>query len=144
MGLKNSQYQTIMRSYEQKQLRSHDLLNSHYEDVYRVIPEFRALDESISNLSIRRGRQLLNGDEHAIDSLHEELSALRKRKKELLKAPAFRMIIWNPSMNAAFVKTPATSTIKSAVASKKLSLTCFTVSRTCLKFSNTRTLTHFH
>ena len=54
MGLKNSQYQAIMRSYEQKQLRSHDLLNSHYEEVCRVLPEFRTLDESISDLSIRR------------------------------------------------------------------------------------------
>lgn len=89
MGLKNSQYQAIMRSYEQKQLRSHDLLNSHYEEVCRVLPEFRTLDESISDLSIRRGKQLLNGDDHAVDSLHEELSTLRERKKALLKSAGF-------------------------------------------------------
>jgi len=89
VGLKNSQYQAIMRSYEQKQLRSHDLLNSHYEEVCRVLPEFRTLDESISDLSIRRGKQLLNGDDHAVDSLHEELAILRERKKALLKSAGF-------------------------------------------------------
>ena len=78
-----------MRSYEQKQLRSHDLLNSHYEEVCRVLPEFRTLDESISDLSIRRGKQLLNGDDHAVDSLHEELATLRERKKALLKSAGF-------------------------------------------------------
>ena len=35
MGLKNSQYQAIMRKYEQKQLRNHDILTQHYEEVYR-------------------------------------------------------------------------------------------------------------
>ena len=128
MGLKNSQYQAIMRSYEQKQLRSHDLLNSHYEEVCRVLPEFRTLDESISDLSIRRGKQLLNGDDHAVDSLHEELSTLRERKKALLKSAGFPDDYRNRSMNAASVKIQATLTTRSAAASKKQSPICFTVS----------------
>ena len=37
MGLKNSQYQAIMRKYEQKQLRNHDILTQHYEEVYRQL-----------------------------------------------------------------------------------------------------------
>ena len=52
MGLKNSQYQAIMRDYEQKQLRSHDILIQHHKDVYEKCPEFQILDESISVLSI--------------------------------------------------------------------------------------------
>lgn len=50
MGLNNSQYQEIMRSYEQKQFRSHDILNKHYQEVYEKLPEFRSLDESIGIL----------------------------------------------------------------------------------------------
>ena len=45
MGLKNSQYQAIMRKYEQKQLRNHDILTQHYEEVYRQLPEFKSLDD---------------------------------------------------------------------------------------------------
>ena len=39
MALKNSQYDTIMREYEQKQLHSQDVLNAHYQRVYDCIPE---------------------------------------------------------------------------------------------------------
>lgn len=61
MGLKNSQYQAIMRKYEQKQLRNHDILTQHYEEVYRQLPEFKSLDDSISILSVQYGKRLLNG-----------------------------------------------------------------------------------
>ena len=60
MGLKNSQYQAIMREYEQKQLRNHDILTQHYEKVYRELPEFKSLDDSISILSVQYGKRLLN------------------------------------------------------------------------------------
>ena len=34
MALTNSQYDAIMRMYEKKQLRSHDLLNEHFHEIY--------------------------------------------------------------------------------------------------------------
>lgn len=89
MGLKNSQYQEIMRSYEQKRLRSHDILTRHYKEVYEKLPEFQSLDESIGILSVQYGKRLLNGDEHAVTSLKEELAILRNRKSELLKSAGF-------------------------------------------------------
>ena len=89
MGLTNSQYQTIMREYEQKQLKSHDILTQHYEDVYKKLPEFKSLDESISIMSVQYGRRLLDGDEGALDSLKEELSILRSSKQQLLTSAGF-------------------------------------------------------
>lgn len=89
MGLKNSQYQAIMRDYEQKQLRSHDILIQHYKDVYEKCPEFQILDESISVLSIQYGKKLLNGDDNALESLRKELEVLRRRKQELLNNSGF-------------------------------------------------------
>ncbi|HAX52503.1 ATP-binding protein [Muricomes intestini] len=89
MGLKTSQYQTIMRGYEQKQLHSRDILQSRYEEVCRKLPEFKALDNSISVLSVQYGKKLLGGDERAIDSLKEELATLRNSKQELLDLGGF-------------------------------------------------------
>ena len=89
MGLKNSQYQAIMRKYEQKQLRNHDILTQHYEEVYRQLPEFKSLDYSISILSVQYGKRLLNGDQKAISSLKEELAILRASKQELLRSSGF-------------------------------------------------------
>lgn len=89
MGLKASQYQAIMRDYEQRQLRSHDILTKHYKEVYTKLPEFKSLDDSISNLSVKYGRKLLGGDDKAVDSLKNELSLLRSAKKKLLKSGGF-------------------------------------------------------
>lgn len=89
MGLTNSQYQTVMRSYEQKQLRSHDIMDRRYAEVCERLPEFQKLDESISELSVRYGRRLLDGDENAVGALKEELAACRKKKQLLLESAGF-------------------------------------------------------
>ena len=89
MALKNSQYYAIMREYEQRQLKNHDIQTARYEEVYRKLPEFKSLDESISILSVQYGKKLLNGDSHALDSLKEELEILRGSKKDLLVSAGF-------------------------------------------------------
>lgn len=96
MGLKNSQYQAIMRAYEQKQLRSHDIYTQRYEEVCQCIPQFQTLDKSIAQLSLQYGRRLLSGDEKAIDSLKEELNELRNNKAELLASAGFPMNYLEP------------------------------------------------
>ena len=62
MALNNSQYDTIMRSYEQKQLHNQDRLFRHYEEIYRKIPEIKEIDDSISSLSVEKAKLLLNGE----------------------------------------------------------------------------------
>lgn len=89
MGLKTSQYDAIMRDYEQKQSRSRNLLNRHYEDVYEKVPGFKDIEDSISLLAVQYGKKLLNGDERAVTSLKEELSILRSSKKSLLQSSGF-------------------------------------------------------
>lgn len=89
MGLKASQYQAIMRDYEQRQLHNRHILDRHYEEVFKKLPEYKSIDESISKLSVKYGKKLLNGDDKAVDMLKEELACLRGRKKALLHAGAF-------------------------------------------------------
>ena len=82
MALKNSQYYALMREYEQTRLKNHDLQMKRYEEVYKKLPEFKSLDESISILSVQYGKKMLNGDPKALSSLKEELAILRQNKKE--------------------------------------------------------------
>lgn len=89
MGLKPSQYNAIMRDYEKRQLHNHNLLMERYREVYKKLPEFKSLDDSISILSVQYGKRLLNGDEQAIESLKEELAILRSSKQALLKSGGF-------------------------------------------------------
>ena len=44
MALTNSQYDTIMRIYEQKRLRTHDLLTRRYNEIYEQIPRIHEID----------------------------------------------------------------------------------------------------
>lgn len=46
MGLRNAQYHAIMREYEKRQLKSHDIQTARYEEVYTKLPEFKSLDDS--------------------------------------------------------------------------------------------------
>lgn len=89
MGLNTSQYQSVMRIYEQKQSKSRSILRSRYEEVYAKSPEFKALDESVSALSVQHGKRLLNGDTQAVDALKKEMAVLRKSKQELLCSCGF-------------------------------------------------------
>ena len=89
MGLKTSQYNAIMREYEQRQLKNHNIQTARYKEVYEKLPEFKELDDSISILSVQYGRKLLGGDEKAVDSLKEELAILRSSKRSLLVSAGF-------------------------------------------------------
>ena len=104
MALKNSQYDTIMREYEQKQLHSQDVLNAHYQRVYDCIPEIRDLENAISHLSVQKARNLLEGDETALSSLKEEISMLCQKKSALLSSYGFPEDYLEPSYECADCK----------------------------------------
>ena len=84
MALKNMQHDMIMRSYEQKHLRNQNLLLQRYKEIYEHIPEFKEIEDSISFLSVQQAKKLLDGDEHALNTLHLELSRLIEKKQQLL------------------------------------------------------------
>lgn len=84
MPLTNSQYNTLMRSYEEKRLKNRDLQNLHYEKAYALIPELKSLDESISLHSLNQARKLLDGDTCALSDLRAQLASLSAKREALL------------------------------------------------------------
>ena len=54
MALSNSQYDHLMRTYEQKQLDNEFQLRKRYEKAYALIPELEEVDHSISSLSVKK------------------------------------------------------------------------------------------
>ena len=89
MALNNSQYDTIARIYEQKQLYSRDLLDKRCKTVYNRIPELKEVHDSISLLSVNQARKLLAGDTRALEDLKIQIRALSKKKIDLLLAHGF-------------------------------------------------------
>lgn len=59
MALTNSQYDAIMRSYEEKQRIARHQLEHNTEMVYQKIPTYEALDRQIAIISIEQGKNCL-------------------------------------------------------------------------------------
>ena len=89
MSLTNSQYNAIIRSYEEKQRKARYLQEEHTAQVYAAIPEYEELERQVSSTSITQGRKLLSGDSNALLELKEQLKILSTKKAELLKAHGF-------------------------------------------------------
>lgn len=89
MPLTNSQYNAIMRTYEEKQRKSRHLQDERLAAVYASVAGYEALDHEVSAVSIAQGRRLLNGDAAALDELKSRLASLSLQKKELLKKSGY-------------------------------------------------------
>ena len=89
MGLNESQYQAIMRIYEQRQLKSQDIMRERHAELCRRFPEYAELESSMASLSVQQGRLLLNGDDNALATLHDQLHELRMRQQAILRAGSY-------------------------------------------------------
>ena len=54
MALSNSQYDQLMRDYEQLQLDNEHELRLRFDEVYAKIPKLRTIDDTISSLSVEK------------------------------------------------------------------------------------------
>lgn len=97
MPLTNSQYNALMRIYEEKQAKSRDRLNLHYDRAYERIPALRSIDDSISACSLKQARKLLEGDDTALASLKQELHNLSGERIRLLAEGGFPSDYLEPS-----------------------------------------------
>lgn len=84
MAMNNSQFDAIMREYDKLQLQHQYELNKRFEEVYSIIPEYKALEESIPSISMSYTRRLLEGDGTARNALKAELAEISSKKKQLL------------------------------------------------------------
>ena len=89
MALTNSQYDTIMRIYEQKRLRTHDLLTRRYNEIYEQIPRIHEIDNEISHLGVANARALIDGNTDAPAQFRRQLHALTVEKEALLLASGY-------------------------------------------------------
>lgn len=89
MALNNSQYESIIKGYERARDESRFLLDSRKQQVWREIPEYRQLSESIGSVSVSYGRRMLEGDEGALSELHVKLAEIASRQKQLLTEHGF-------------------------------------------------------
>ncbi len=84
MPLNNNQYDSIIRTYEEKQNKNRYLLEERRSYVYQKIDGYKELADSIASISVQQGRKLLSGDETALTELRRLLRELSEAKNGLL------------------------------------------------------------
>ena len=85
MGLTNSQYDMIMKTYEERQYTGRQALDARRAFVNKNLPEYGEISSQISSLSIEQASKLLEGDETALSELKVALALLREKKANILK-----------------------------------------------------------
>ena len=83
---RQTQYNSIMRLYEQRQTKNRHLRDERLHYVYTHVTGYQKLDESVATLSVAQGKKMLNGDPNALSELKESLHKLTNDKQRLLNA----------------------------------------------------------
>lgn len=89
VALNNSQYESIIRSYEQTRDYNRHLLEDRREEVYHAVPGYRKLDDSVCEMSVSAVKLMLNGDDKALEQLKAQLSQITVQKTLLLADAGF-------------------------------------------------------
>ena len=89
MSLNNSQYNAIMRIYNQRQFQDKYEQDQRREEVYQKVPQIRQIEDEISSQAVRCARKLLDGDTNAKEELKQHIEDQREQKEVLLSAFGF-------------------------------------------------------
>ena len=84
MALSNSQYDTIKRIYDNRQLARHYEQEKRLNYVNENVDGFREVNESISSLCIKKAELLLEGQTSALSDLKDAIAVLKQQKEALL------------------------------------------------------------
>lgn len=84
MALNTSQYNAIMREYDQLNSIHQYELSKRTDEIYEKIPEYEALSQSVPSLAMACTLKTIDGDLLAKDAAKKELNRIKARKQELL------------------------------------------------------------
>ncbi len=84
MGLSNSQYNAIMRVYEQRRLNDKREQDERIREVYARDPKIEEISDAVTATMAEAARSVLSGEKDKADQLKEEAAVLRERKAAAL------------------------------------------------------------
>ena len=91
MSLTNQQYDALMRLYNQKQLRNHQIVTDRTKELYAAVPELSALDAEVSQTSVSSLASILEGGNasQAQAKAHDRLESLKAKRTDLIVKAGF-------------------------------------------------------
>lgn len=104
MALNQSQYNAILRMYDQKQLHNRRIMEERRNEILSRLPRIKEIEDSISSLSVKQARKLLDGDEGALALLKQQLRSLIAEKSQLLLSAGYPQNYMEPVYECADCK----------------------------------------
>ncbi|MBQ4530871.1 MAG: ATP-binding protein [Lachnospiraceae bacterium] len=89
MSLTNSQYDAIMRIYQQKQLNNRAKLVKRREEIYQKLPAYAMMEEEIVSLSMEEAKKQLLEDEFSLAQTKAAIHSLIASKQDLLTSNGY-------------------------------------------------------
>ncbi|MCR5785333.1 MAG: ATP-binding protein [Eubacterium sp.] len=84
MSLTNSQYNSILRMYDEIRVKNRAIRDERLRSLYLKEPSLGKLDERISSQSVSCAKLMLAGDKTALDTLKKEIENCKKEKENIL------------------------------------------------------------
>ena len=85
MALSNSQYDAIMRVYNQRRFQDKREQDKRIAEVYEKVPQVEALSDEIAATMAQAARKILAGDRAAADQLKKRRGIFKRAESGLLK-----------------------------------------------------------
>ncbi len=86
MALNKTQYESIIKRYEQTRDYNRHLLEERRQLIYSSLPGYRDLDNSAADVSARLARAVIDGEEGAMEQVRSALREISARKREMLQS----------------------------------------------------------
>lgn len=84
MGLTNSQYDSVIRMYNQRQYQNKYEQDRRIEEIGREIPQVEQINREITSIAVESAKKLLAGDQEARERLKRQIDDLREARRALL------------------------------------------------------------
>jgi DNA replication protein DnaC len=84
MPLTNSQYDEIMRGYDERRITNKHIQDKRIAEAYLREPRLEEIDHAISTCSVASARKLLEGDTTALATLRTDIALFQKERASLL------------------------------------------------------------
>lgn len=97
MPLSNTQYDTIIREYNAKQIHNQHMADDRMREVYGKDQRLKAIDDKISSCALAQARKLLNGDVTALSQLRSQLSGFKQQRLAILDELGYSEQYFEPS-----------------------------------------------
>lgn len=96
MGLNKTQYESIIKGYEKIRDRNRYLLAERRKLIYKNVPGYRELDESVGSTSVSLAKALIDGEEDASERIHIAMQSISLRRQKMLQLAGYPADYLNP------------------------------------------------